>query len=182
MRSLTLCEQWSAHQAYFNGIVGEIIPVLKLNGKFIPNPLVINDKVVDEFGQIVYGCPKTGAELEKAKEMVTASETDFALLDAAVDRLIFKLLNTFPDCTAKTINEVRKFKLEHWDKNKENSREWLALNMMTEAKAGFQAFNSGPKNNREIDFVKLRQLLSEGKEWNDEMMQAISPQYQKTNI
>ena len=65
--------------------------------------------------------------------------------------------------------------------NKEGSREWLALNMMTEAKAGFKAFNDGPKNDREVDFIKLRQLLAEGKEWNDEMHRAISPQYKSTN-
>ncbi|HNO55979.1 MAG TPA: hypothetical protein PKI85_12805, partial [Chitinophagaceae bacterium] len=85
---------------------------------------------------------------------------------------------TFPNCTMKTISEVRKFKLEHWDKNKESSREWLALNMMSEAKAGFRAFNYGPKNNREIDFVKLRQLLAEGHEWNEDLHRKISPQHQ----
>jgi len=91
------------------------------------------------------------------------------------------LLHTFPNCLHKTLTEVRKKKLEHWDKNKESSREWLALNMMTEAKAGFKAFNDGPKNDREVDFIKLRQLLAEGKEWNDEMHRAISPQYKSTN-
>src|ERR1019366_1089356 len=108
--------------------------------------------------------------------MATA-ETDLSMLDAAVNKLATKLLYTFPNCTVKTISEVRKFKLEHWDKNKENSREWLALNMMTEAKAGFRAFNEGPKDNREVDFILLRQLLSEGHEWNDELHQLISPQF-----
>jgi 6-oxo-cyclohex-1-ene-carbonyl-CoA hydrolase len=89
---------------------------------------------------------------------------------------------TFPNCLSKTINSIRKKKLEHWDKNKESNRDWLALNMMTEAKAGFRAFNDGPKNNREIDFIKLRQLLAEGGVWNDEMHRAISPQYQKSEV
>ena len=42
----------------------------------------------------------------------------------------------------------------------------------------FQAFNFGPKGNRECDFVKVRQLLAEGHEWNQEMFEAVSPQYQ----
>jgi 6-oxocyclohex-1-ene-carbonyl-CoA hydrolase len=50
---------------------------------------------------------------------------------------------------------------------------------MTEAKAGFQAFNSGPKGHREVDFVRLRQLLAEGKGWTDELIREISPQYKK---
>jgi len=66
------------------------------------------------------------------------------------------MLLTFPDCTTKTLEELRKPKLDAWNRNKENSRAWLALNMMTEARAGFTAFNEGPKDDREVDFVLLR--------------------------
>ncbi len=177
MQSLTLCEPWSAHQAYMYGLISEVVPALKVAGKFIPNPLVISDRWIDEYGKIIFGASKTGEALSKGKEVMAMGEIDLSLLDEAVNKLITKLLYTFPNCTNKTISELRKKKLEHWDKNKENSREWLALNMMTEAKAGFRAFNEGPKDNREVDFVKLRQLLSEGKEWNDEMIKNISPQY-----
>lgn len=123
---------------------------------------------------------KTGEELKKGKELMAKGTIDLSELDKEVDRLIAKLLHTFPNCLAKTLTEVRKKKLEHWDKNKESSREWLALNMMSEAKAGFRAFNYGPKENREVDFVKLRQLLAEGHEWNEELHQTISPQFQNT--
>ncbi|HLG34338.1 MAG TPA: 6-oxocyclohex-1-ene-1-carbonyl-CoA hydratase [Bacteroidia bacterium] len=182
MNSLTLCEPFSAHQAYYYGVVSEIVPILKINGKFIPNPMVVTDKIVDEFGKIIFGSQKTGEELKRAKEIISVAETDLNLLDEAVNKLTTKLLLTFPNCTNKTISEVRKFKLEHWDKNKEGSREWLALNMMTEAKAGFQAFNEGPKENREVDFIKLRQLLAEGQDWSDEIIKEISPQYQNVKI
>lgn len=179
MFSLTLCEPWTAHQAYYYGVLTDIAPVLKVDGKFIANPMVVTDKVVDEFGKITFGSMKTGEELAKAKELVSKAEVDLTMLDKAVNSLIAKILHTFPNCMNKTISEVRKFKLEHWDKNKENSREWLALNMMTEAKAGFRAFNDGPKENREVDFVLLRKLLAEGHEWNEELHHTISPQYQK---
>jgi len=182
MASLTLCEPWSAHQAYYYGLITDIAPALKVNGKFIANPMVITDKIVDEYGRFVFGTMKTGEEMKKAKELIASGETDLAMLDALLNKLIAKILHTFPNCMNKSITEVRKFKLEHWDKNKESSREWLALNMMTEAKAGFRAFNDGPKENREVDFIKLRQLLADGHEWNDEMHQAISPQFQKANV
>jgi len=61
------------------------------------------------------------------------------------------------DCTTKTLEELRKPKLEAWNRNKEDSRAWLALNMVTEARSGFTAFNAGTKDDREIDFVLLRQ-------------------------
>lgn len=182
MGSLTLCEPFTAHQAYYHGIVTEIVPVLKVNGKHIANPLVVTDRIFDEFGKLVFGQQKTGIALNLAKELIASAETDLSLLDAAVNKLAAKLLHTFPNCTMKTISEVRKFKLEHWDKNKESSREWLALNMMTEAKAGFKAFNDGPKDNREVNFVKLRQLLADGKQWDEQMHQSISPQFHNQNV
>jgi 6-oxo-cyclohex-1-ene-carbonyl-CoA hydrolase len=182
MVSLTLCETWSAHQAYYFGMLTDITPVLKYNGRFIANPMVITEKMTDEFGKLVFGNLKTGEELIKAKEIISNSEIDFTLLDQSVNSLIAKILHTFPNCMNKTISEVRKYKLERWNQNKESSREWLALNMMTEAKAGFRAFNEGPKENREVDFIKLRQFLAEGHEWNDELQRNISPQFQNQLI
>lgn len=182
MASLTLCEPWTAHQAYNFGMITDIVPALKVDGKFVPNPLVVIEKHTDEFGKLVFGTMKTGEELKKGKEIMANGSIDLTLLDEAVNKLIAKLLHTFPNCTAKTLTEVRKKKLEHWDKNKESSREWLALNMMTEAKAGFKAFNDGPKDNREADFIKLRQLLALGNEWNEELHKTISPQYQIKTI
>ena len=62
-----------------------------------------------------------------------------------------------PGCLSKTIESVRKHKLEHWDRNRESNRAWLSLNMMTEANAGFRAFHYGTKQQREVNFIKLRQ-------------------------
>lgn len=182
MQSLTLCDQWTAHYAKFIGLITDIAPALKVDGKFITNPLVITDKFVDENGDIVYGQMKTGEALAKAKELLKQGTVDLSMLDKKINNLIAKLLHAFPNCIAKSLTEIRKKKLEHWDRNKESSREWLALNMMTEAKAGFQAFNEGPKDNREINFIKLRQLLAQGHEWNEEMFRAISPQYNTENV
>ena len=178
MRSLTWCEIWSAYQALNYGLISEVTPTLKLNGEFVPNPMLQTEKWVKN-GQVVYGKSKSGEALQQAKDLVKQGELDLSKLDEAVDRLTTRLMYTFPNCTMKTINEARQKKLEWWDKNKESNREWLALNMMTEAKAGFQAFNEGPKGNREVDFVKMRQMLAEGHEWNKEMFRTISPQFEE---
>ena len=179
MYSCTACEPWSAHEALRYGLITETAPALKVNGEYIPNPLVYTDKWIDDKGNIIYGKMKRGEDLAKAKETLKSGEVDLSLLDKAVNRLCTKLMMTMPNCTSKTINSVRKHKLEHWDKNKESNRDWLALNMMTEAKAGFRAFNEGSKGNQECDFIRLRQLLAEGHEWNDELIKEISPQYKK---
>jgi 6-oxocyclohex-1-ene-carbonyl-CoA hydrolase len=80
-----------------------------------------------------------------------------------------------PDCLTKTIESIRKHKLEHWDRNRETNRAWLALNMMTEANAGFRAFHNGTKQQREVDFIKLRQRLAEGAKWSEELIEEVAP-------
>ena len=177
MYSCTICEPWSAHEAMRYGLITKIVPALKVNGEFVPNPLVYTDKWVNDKGEIIYGKSKTGDDLAKGKEMMKSGVVDLSLLDKTIEDFCTRLMLLMPNCLSKTLNSLRKHKLEHWDKNKESNRDWLALNMMTEGKAGFRAFNEGPKDNRECDFVKLRQMLAEGHEWNDELIKAISPQY-----
>jgi 6-oxocyclohex-1-ene-carbonyl-CoA hydrolase len=177
MESAVLCEMWSAHKAHFYGLVNEVVPVLKLDGDWVPNPLVVTDRFLGRFGALEYGDFKTGDELTEAMSVRKRAEVDHCLLDEAVDRLCTKVLMLMPDCTSKTVNSLRKHKQKHWDLNAITNREWLGLNMMTEAKAGFRAFNEGPKGRREVDFIKLRQLLAQGHPWNDTLIESISPQY-----
>jgi 6-oxo-cyclohex-1-ene-carbonyl-CoA hydrolase len=68
---------------------------------------------------------------------------------------------------------MRKHKLAHWDRNRESNRAWLGLNMMTEGRAGFRAFNEGTKACREADFLLLRRRLAEGAVWGDELTEEI---------
>ena len=47
--------------------------------------------------------------------------------------------------------------------------------MLAEARTGFRAFNEGPKNEREIDFVALRQRLAKGEAWSEKMIEELIP-------
>jgi 6-oxo-cyclohex-1-ene-carbonyl-CoA hydrolase len=175
MMSGTLCEPWSAHRFYHLGGLTQIVPALRLHGKWIANPLVVTDRLLDEFGRVVLGEFKTGEEKERGKLLMSEATVDLKLLDEAVEGLCAKLLYTMPDCLTKTMESLRKHKLEHWDRNRETNRAWLALNMMTEANAGFRAFHYGSKEQREVDFVRLRQRLAEGARWGEELMEEIAP-------
>ncbi len=170
-----LCEPFSAHKAYYMGMLADIVPALKLDGAFIANPLVETRRIVDDHGRFAFGEPKTGDAAKEAKALLARGTVDLALLDAKVDELCAKLLLTFPDCTTKTIEELRKPKLDAWNRNKENSRAWLALNMVTEARAGFTAFNEGTKDDREVNFVLLRQKLAAGESWVGPLSDSIQP-------
>jgi len=175
MAACVLCEPFSAHKAYYMGMITDVVPALKVDGKFIANPMVETKQMTDEFGKLVFGEFKSGDAAKQAKALMARGAVDLSLLDAKVEELCAKMLLTFPDCTTKTVEELRKPKLIAWNANKENSRAWLALNMMTEARAGFVAFNEGTKEDREVDFIGLRQRLARGEGWGDALHNAIQP-------
>jgi len=157
------------------GVLTDITPGLKVDGAYVPNPLVETQRIYDDMGRLVFGRSKTGQALKDAKALLARGKVDLAALDAKVEELCGKILLTFPDCTTKTLEELRKPKLEAWNRNKEDSRAWLALNMVTEARAGFTAFHEGPKDDREVDFVLLRQKLAAGEGWVGGLHDSIQP-------
>jgi 6-oxo-cyclohex-1-ene-carbonyl-CoA hydrolase len=172
MGSCTLCEHWSAHKAFRLGLLTRIVSALRIGDTVVPNPLVVTDRWIDN-GQIVFGEPKTGAEREAGKRLLEQGTVDLAPLDREVDSLVYRLANTMPGCLTKTIESVRKHKLEHWDRNKESNRAWLALNMMTEGRAGFRAFHEGSRHSREVDFLWLRRRFAEGAAWTDAFLEEV---------
>lgn len=176
MNAGVLCQPFSAHKAYRLGMISDIAPAMKVDGKFVANPLVVTDRMTDDMGRIIFGESKTGDALKAGKDAMAKAEVDLSQLDARVDALAATLLETFPECTLKTIEELRKPKLDAWNRNKEGSRAWMALNMMTEARAGFRAFNRGTKETgREVDFVALRQALAQGAPWTPELTESLMP-------
>ena len=174
MESCTLCEHWSAYKAQRLGLVTKVVPGLRVDGQYVPNPFVITDRWLED-GQVVHGEFKTGAERDAGKQLVAKGQMDLSRLDEEVNRLVFKLANTMPGCLSKTIESVRKHKLEHWDRNKESNRAWLAMNMMTEGRAGFRAFHEGRRNKAAdmADFLLLRRRLAEGATWGDALTEEI---------
>jgi len=123
----------------------------------------------------VLGESKSGAALDEAKVLAKSCTIDLSRLDATVDRFATKLLYTFPDCTRKTLESLRKKKLDHWFANAETSRSWLSLNMNTEAAAGFAAFHYGDREEREIDFIKFRRRLAEGAIFDAKLVDEVLP-------
>ncbi len=176
MISGTLCEPFSAHKAARLGIIGDVVPSLKIDGKFVANPTVVTDTYLDEYGRIVHGEFKEGDEFKAGRAKMKEGEIDLSLLDEKVEALCAKLVETFPECMTKSLEELRKPKLEAWNANKEDARDWLALNMMNEARTGFRAFNEGNKETgREIDFTALRQALAKGTPWTEELIESLMP-------
>ncbi len=51
--------------------------------------------------------------------------------------------------------------------------------MMAEARTGFRAFNEGTKEDREADFVALRQALARGTPWTPALLESLLPSARK---
>jgi 6-oxo-cyclohex-1-ene-carbonyl-CoA hydrolase len=94
MVSCLLCEPFSAHEAYFMGLIADIVPALKVDGKYVANPLVETARTTDEYGRIVFGKSKTGDALKAGQELMKRGTVDLSLLDEKVEALCTKLLYT----------------------------------------------------------------------------------------
>jgi len=169
------CEMWSAYKMKRLGLISQVVPAIKKEGKFIRNPAVITDKYIED-GEIAYGEFLKGEEGKKAREFLKTASIDFELLDKAVNEIIWKFTNLFPGCLIKSLDSVRAKKKYFWDMAKNYNRHWLAVNMTTEAYLGFQAFNTKKITGQDvIDFVKYRQLIAEGKTVDEAFMEAVLP-------
>jgi 6-oxocyclohex-1-ene-carbonyl-CoA hydrolase len=167
-------EQWSAYKMKRLGAILDAVPIKKdKNGSWVRNPMVITDKYVDN-GEIVYGEFKTGEDAGKAKSLLKELTTDFTLLDQKVNETIWHLVNLMPMCLMKATETVRIKKRAFWDNNKVSAIYWLGANMNMEASLGFPAFNSSKETGTTtIDFIKYRQLLAQGKLFDEELMEAV---------
>jgi 6-oxo-cyclohex-1-ene-carbonyl-CoA hydrolase len=121
----------------------------------------------------VHGEFRRGEERAAGKALLKRGTVDLSRLDETVDSLCYRLANTMPGCLSKTLESVRKHKLEHWDRNRETNRAWLGLNMMTEGRAGFRAFHEGSRECREADFLLLRRRLAEGRVWDEQLVNEV---------
>lgn len=167
------CEMWSAYKMKRLGLITQVVPVIKKDGKFIRNPYVITDKYIDD-GEIAYGEFLKGEEGKKARGFLKTAPIDFELLDKAVNTVIWKFTNLFPGCLIKALDSVRAKKKYFWDQAKNYNRHWLAANMSTEAFMGFHAFNAKKITGRDvIDFVEYRRLTAQGKPIDDAFMEAV---------
>lgn len=170
------CELWSAYKMKRLGVISQVVPVIKKEGKFLRTPSVITDKYIEN-GEIVYGEFVEGEKGKEAREFLKTARIDFELLDQSVQNAIWKFTNLFPGCLIKAIDSIRAKKKFFWDMEKNYNRHWLALNMTYEAFMGFHAFNSKKKTGRDtIDFVKFRQLISLGKSMDEAFMEAVLPE------
>ena len=62
------------------GILTDLVPALKVDGKYVANPLVETQRMTDEFGRFVYGEPKTGEAAKEGKALLARGAVDLSML------------------------------------------------------------------------------------------------------
>jgi 6-oxo-cyclohex-1-ene-carbonyl-CoA hydrolase len=175
------CEMWSAYKMKMKTLISKCVPVLKVNGEWVRNPLVITDRYIED-GEIVYGEFKSGDEFKEARAFVKEHQAnaDFTLLDQEIDKIIWTFANLFPGCLMKSMDSIRAKKKFFWDYSKAYNRHWLAANMGGEAFLGFGAFNTRKITGQgTVDFIKFRQNIAKGRTWNMEMFEEVMGTPQK---
>ncbi len=173
MYNCVSCETWSAYKMKAKNLVTKVVPVLRKDGQWVRNPLVRTDAYVDD-GEIVYGEPVDASEQAAGKALMAQCTTDFSLLDAEVERLIWTFTHLFPHCLMKSIDGIRAKKKFFWDQFKLANRHWLAANMNHEAWLGFNAFDARKVTGSDvIDFVRYRQLVAEGARFDEAFAEQV---------
>ena len=169
------CEMWSAYKMKMKNLISKCVPVLKVDGKWVRNPMVVTDRYIDD-GDIVYGEFKSGDELKEARAFVKEHQpnANFEKLDQEVDKIIWTFANLFPGCLIKSVDGIRMKKKYFWDICKNGNRHWLAANMGGEAFLGFGAFNTRKLTGKDtIDFIKFRQNIADARSWDMDMFEEV---------
>jgi 6-oxo-cyclohex-1-ene-carbonyl-CoA hydrolase len=176
------CEMWSAYKMKAKNLISKVVPVLKVDGKWVRNPMIVTDKYVED-GEIVYGEYKSGDAAKEARAFVKEHQpnADFELLDKEIDTVVWTFANLlFPGCLIKSIDGIRMKKKYFWDICKNGNRHWLAANMGGEAFLGFGAFNTKKITGQDtIDFIKFRQNVADSRLWDEEMFAEVLGKPQK---
>jgi 6-oxocyclohex-1-ene-carbonyl-CoA hydrolase len=169
------CEMWSSYKMKMKNLISKCVPVLKVDGEWVRNPLVITDRYLED-GEIVYGEMVKGETLKEMRAFVKTHQanSDFELLDREVDKIVWTFANLFPGCLIKSVDSIRMKKKYFWDICKNGNRHWLAANMGGEAFLGFGAFNTKKITGKDtIDFIKFRQSIAECRTWDMEMFAEV---------
>jgi len=176
MWQATANELWSAAKMERMGLITKAIPIKKNSqGEWVRDPRVITEQYVEN-GEIVYGEFKKGEAFKAAKDELKGLQTDWSQLDAFVDKMNWTLTNTTFLCLMNTIESIRVKKKFYWDMQKSSQIYWLGANMNMEADIGFNAFNSQKiTGQRTIDFIKYRQLLSQAKTFDSDLIESVLP-------
>ena len=137
---LFLNERIPARQALEWGLVNRVAPSVIKDGVFIEN--------------------SSREQVALAQKRADGYAIDLSRLDVEVDALCQKIIDTFPECTRYTKQQVNFWKELAWHGTAGHARDWLSLHYCAwEPAEGMGAF----VDKRQADYRGLRQRAADGK-------------------
>ena len=136
---LMLGEPIPARRALDWGLVNEVVPSVTRNGAFVDHP--------------------TAEQIKLAQAQRDGYAIDLSKLDAAVDAMCARLLETFPECIRYTKQQTNFLKDFTWHQTIGHARDWLTLHYTSwEPLEGMRAF----VEKRKPRYAHLRQQAADG--------------------
>jgi enoyl-CoA hydratase/carnithine racemase len=136
---LMLGEAIPARRALEWGLVNEVVPSVTKDGKFVTDP--------------------APDDVKRAHKNRDGWSIDLSKLDAAVDVMCERLLESFPECLRYTKQQTNFLKDLAWHQTVGHARDWLTLHYTSwEPLEGMRAF----VEKRPADYAKLRQRAADG--------------------
>ncbi|MBI5290656.1 MAG: enoyl-CoA hydratase/isomerase family protein [Chloroflexi bacterium] len=128
-----------AYQALEWGLVNEVTPSVKKEGRFVDHA--------------------TAEQIAKAQKGQDGYSIDLTQLDEAVSALCDELIQKFPECMRYTKQQTNFWKDLAWHQTIGHARDWLSIHYTSwEPMEGMNAF----VEKRPADFLKLRQKAADG--------------------
>ena len=128
-----------AYQALEWGLVNEVVPSVKQNGRFVERA--------------------TPEQIKAAQKGEEGYSIDLSALDERVAELAQELIQTFPECMRYTKQQVNFWKDFAWHQTVGHARDWLSIHYTSwEPLEGMSAF----VEKRPVDYLKLRRRAAEG--------------------
>ncbi|MFQ5704735.1 MAG: enoyl-CoA hydratase-related protein [Gemmatimonadales bacterium] len=135
--------------------LNEPIPALKAREWGLVNWVVPTIRKADEWRE-----DASAEEIKKAQRGEDGYGVDLSRLDAFVDDLASRLLESFPECTRYTKQQVNFWKDQVWHSTVRHAQDWLSLHYACwEPVEGMQAF----VEKRPARYAMLRTLAEEGR-------------------
>lgn len=134
---LLLNERIPAHKALEWGLVNQVVPSVVKDGEFIEGA--------------------TQQQIDKALKEVDGYSISLDKLDEAVNALVAKLVDKFPECTRYTKQNVNFWKDFAWHQTVGHARDWLSIHYASyEPWEGMRAF----VEKRPAEYRKMRELAA----------------------
>ncbi len=179
MAACVLCEPFSAHKAYRMGVLTDVVPALKVDGKFVANPLVETQRMVDELRALRL---RRAEDRRRAEGRQGAARARHGRPVAArrqgrgAVRQDAAHLPRLHDQDARGAAQAQARRLE--PQQGELARLARAQHDDRGARRASPPSTRARKDDREVDFVLLRQKLAAGESWVGPLHDSIQPKAQ----